>query len=900
MEAIKVIRYCEEKEKKKYRKVKFRYFDLQNKACDLSDSAENIHQLVEAEKYLRRALKLTDKNPYARASAYHDFGVLYFTHFSMFPGGLTTNLRKAESYFKRALDSSKRKEFPDDYASSLSQLGATYRRAAMDPLWHQSPDECLSKAEQLHNRALKVLSNSLPKFIRLNQSSVVYFNLASVMFDTGREVDGCDIQATACECYLEALSIASHGPLITQLKIKPRQILPLTFARLNYFSDKQKHKKLCEKIKNICPRLGIDPLSLELTNPISDIANPRHEIMVLVHRALNNYSLEHINALKRKLSSLMEVRRATSTDQESDSVGVLIQQACSGLARILSKNEQALRAFAELENVSAMRFCESAANHWNIPENRVANALRLNQGILGSTYYRLNEWPLLFKDDTPATIQIKLRESIDNFICTKNDRAHLHQDISKKKYETKYLKTIEIASKHDDPVEFLSGTATKCLNDIKKIESNVNRLDPSFAERSKRDNSIKEDDIKLALRHHPELTVIKIDIEDGYSDALFLVAYIDNSKVIVKSVLIDLPKQIINQVAEMINGGNRNCEDWELDFVDWEDILPANCKSVGLLPSFFASHIPWIATGTIGNRLFEFVDEVNWIPSVMYLYKNSKYLNAKCGTYKAQGGNTLFEEFAEHSLLTGDENCSKSSLISKVNDAEIFTYYGHCEHQYPHRPLLLFRDYKITDLELSDSVRGAERIELWACQSGSNIPLHILASNVNEAFGMDMRMLEWGAKTAIGTLWAVPEFVTAHIKNRYELFLCDGMPASAALLSAQRWWITEGADKVLEEIKIIGKTGYLESLNYNCTDGKTMEALLGPVLSSNRKIDTLDFDQLMKEFKHPSSWAGIRFCGIKTAKRTYINKEKLELNSEDKSFLSNLITEMALESGFVE
>jgi len=900
MEDRKLAKYLEQQNLVKYRKVKPRYIELNTKAIELSKNVEDVKQLIEAEKYFQKALKLTDKNLYMKASAHHELGVFYFTHFARLPGGQNKNLRLAEKFFNRALSSPERKKFSDHYASSLSQLAATYRRAAMEPLWHQTPEACLEQAEKLHKKALKALKallNTLPDFIRLDQSATVNFNLASVLFDAGRIMDGCNTQAEAFWCYMNTINAAPSEVYISKINISPAQILPLTFARLNHFSTKAEHKSLCEFISKISPNFGIDPLVLLSTAPDIDITNPLTEIKCLVQVALSDNTDASEGKLRKKLLNLMESRRSAETDQEADRVAALIQQACSGLARILSNNNEGLRAFAELENVSAMRFCESAANHWLIPENKIAYNLKPTQGRLGSSYYQLNEWRLLFKGDKLETIQNQLKNSIVMF--KEQGISSINQEVSQQVYDNKYVKIIEAASINKRPAEFLSKVAEGYLRDFTKLGDCIDNLDPVYSQQCREIYSIKESDIKVALENHPELTLVKIDIEDHYNDALILVAYHDNNKVIVNSVSIELPKQIINQVAEMINEGQSAPEHWELDFIDWEKFLPKGCKNVGLLPSFFASHIPWIATGRSGYRLVDLVEEVNWLPSIMYLYMESKYFQYKRGTYMAQGGATLFDNLAHNVQLANESDSSKSDVLKMVNDAKVFSYYGHCEHRYPDRPTLLFQNCTINDMELSSAVRGATRVELWACQSGSNIPLHILPSNVNEAFGMDMRMLEWGAKTSMGTLWAVPELVTAHIKRHYDSLLAKGNSASAALLSSQRWWINKGADDVLNEIKTNGKTNYLNSIHYNGSNDNSTRAVLGPVLSSNDSLKAMDFDVLRESFKHPSSWAGIRFCGLSTAKSTFIDKEKIELNEADKLKLSQLINEMDLESGFI-
>jgi tetratricopeptide (TPR) repeat protein len=897
MENRKLAKYLEQQHLVKYRRVKPRYIEHNTKAIELTNTVADVKQLIEAEKYFKKALKLTDKNPYMKASAHHELGAFYFTHFARLPGGSNKNLKLAEMFFNRAISSLERKQFPDNYASSLSQLAATYRRASMEPLWHQPPEECLEQAEKLHKKALNVLSNSLPDFIRLNQSAIIHFNLASVLFDAGRKVDACNIQASAFECYIAAMNAAPDASFISKMSLKPLQILPLTFARLNYFSDKPEHKDLCKKITEISPSLGVDPFILLRTNPVADIANPLVEIQHLVHQALKSNSFEGTKVLRDKLTQLMEIRRSTSTDQEADRLGVLIQQTCSGLARVLSKNNEELKAFAELENVSAMRFCESSANHWIIPEDKIANNLKQAQGRLGSSYYGLNELALVLKGGKLETIQTHLKDCA--VILSRQNEVEFDHENSQIFNDKKYREVIEAASTNNKPVEFLSNVAEVCLKDFNKLGSCIGNLAPAYYQQCRETYFIKERDIKAALENHPELTLVKIDIEDHYNDALILVAYHENNKVRVNSFSIELPKQIINQVAEKITSGKLASEHWELDFIDWEPLLPRGCQNVGLLPSFFASHIPWLATGLSGYRLVDLVEEVNWLPSIMYLYMESKYFQYKIGTYMAQGGDTLFDNLAHNAQLVNENDFSKSDVLKKVNDAKVFSYYGHCEHSYPGRPTLLLQNCTIKDIDLSSAVRGATRVELWACQSGSNIPLHILPSNVNEAFGMDMRMLEWGAKTSIGTLWAVPELVTAHIKRHYESLLASGKSASVALLSSQRWWINKGADDVLNDIKTNGKTNYLNSIKYNSFNYNFIDAPLGPVLSSNDNVNTVDLDALRESFKHPSSWAGIRFCGVSTAKSTFIEKEKIELNEADNIKLNKLINEMSLESGFI-
>ena len=274
---------------------------------------------------------MASKNDYTKASACHELGVFYFTHFAHLPGAPHSNLNKAVSFFSRAIESKQRQQFPDKHASSLSQLGATYRRAANEHLWHLSKQESLIKSQQLHEAALRVLDGDIPIFIRLNSQSIIYFNLAATLLDAEKVAEACDAQAKAFHCFMGAIEWAqSNVPYLGlegSMSLKPNQILSPTFALLFHFSDNVEHKDLCHSILEIAPVFGLDPLDLMRTNPYADISNPIVEIQQLVKEVDRNSTAENIDKLSNKLHSLMMSRQSTETDQESDRVGVLIQQA---------------------------------------------------------------------------------------------------------------------------------------------------------------------------------------------------------------------------------------------------------------------------------------------------------------------------------------------------------------------------------------------------------------------------------------------------------------------------------------------------------------------------------------------------------------------------------------------
>ncbi|MCT8988291.1 hypothetical protein [Shewanella phaeophyticola] len=380
-------------------KVKPIYHQYIQEGIMLTDTVDDKDSLKQALRCFEKALALASKNDYTKASACHELGVFYFTHFAHLPGAPNSNLNKAVSFFSRAIESKQRQQFPDKHASSLSQLAATYRRAANEHLWHLSKQESLIKSQQLHEAALRVLDGDIPIFIRLNSQSIIYFNLAATLLDAEKVAEACDAQAKAFHCFMGAIEWAqSNVPYLGlegSMSLKFDQILPITFARLSHFSNNDEHKQLCHFIGEIAPSFGLDPLDFMRVNPYVDISNPIVEIQKLVNEAERNSTVANIEKLSVKIHSLMTSRQSTETDQESDRVGVLIQQASSGLARILAKNKDFLRAFITLENTSGMRFCENASLCWFYAKNPVVQMLVETKRKLGGAYYGLNELALM-------------------------------------------------------------------------------------------------------------------------------------------------------------------------------------------------------------------------------------------------------------------------------------------------------------------------------------------------------------------------------------------------------------------------------------------------------------------------------------------------------------------------
>ncbi|ELB2766023.1 CHAT domain-containing protein [Vibrio alginolyticus] len=870
-------------------RVKIKWFELTETAKSLLET-KDATSILKAEKLLSKALKVALKEPLARASTCHDLGVLHFTYHIELPGGTYHNLNKAIQYFNRAIDTPQRRSTPEKYASSLSQLAVTYRRAAHEYLWPDKDINCLEKAKLLHGQAIDTLQSSeVPQAIKDGQLSIIYFNLASVLFDQGLNQSACELQSLSVALYLDYQNY--HLPTFMSI-MAPEQALGLSYARLMHFSDSQHHKELCKTILDIAPQFGIDPLKIMSINPTVDLSKPELQVDYLVSNTLSNPNRENIGSLVRKQFELMDNRRFCKSDPEADYLASLAQRICSGLARVLVKENDALNALRYLENCSALRFCESANKHWQQPSTKLAGTLWNELLQLGASYHTLNELALMLEHVQEKELQPLIQACYES-----SQQASMLEELTLNTVFYNASKLPEVVSgalDNKDPIDYLRIQANYCFEDFQKLENLIYQLEPSFVEYRGSDSAIDISHFKKALRTHDDLTLVRIDIESGFDDALILVAKLVNGEIVVKGHIVEVPNGLVNHIAEFIRGDSDADEHWPLDFVDWSEILPNDCKRVGLLTSFFASQIPWVATGIKGKELYTLVEEVNCLPTVLYLCNHVTHFNKRSGAKCINGGETRFHNVANQHVPDLMSNVSKSDFVDAVRSSEVLSYYGHCAHEFPNRPSLKTKHFDLHDLELVNQVAGMERVEFWACQSGSNIPLSVFSIPVNEAFGFDMRMIEWGAASSIGSLWALPDIVTAHIKSHYDQLVINGSSPSKALLAAQNWWVSQGAKAELNKMRELGLSPYLNTLGCN----ESLDGLLGPMKTKESRNEG-ELKQAERLFLHPSSWAGLRFCGVEDQINRAVCKEQVELKADEMNSLKNHLAQQQLKSGFI-
>ena len=502
------------------------------------------------------------------------------------------------------------------------------------------------------------------------------------------------------------------------------------------------------------------------------------------------------------------------------------------------------------------------------------------KGVLGSAYYFLTHNALALEHSDAESRKVM----IDNFVVRINSYSSESGRINRLYVnDKKFIADITKACRSSDPIYEIKLLANKYYNDIETL--NIKALDMSEC------SEVSQSHIEAVTKKYSDIVYIKIDIQSSFKNILFIVLHQTNEGLLTKSVELPSPLDLIDRFVDMESNEDIFSIIWELNFIDWSEILPGGVSRVALLPSFWASFIPWVAVGKQGGRLMDIVDDVVWLPSILSLYHHNISYTERSSHYQLEGKGTAYNRSKMSEVST------KYQLLELLSTKDSFSYFGHAEQKNGSKALLKYGNFDIHADELLSAVNGMSLVEVWACQSGKNIPDLFLSSPVNEPFGLDMTMLKFGVDSAIGSLWSVPEFSTLHIKSYYDEQKNLGVTPSKALLSAQKWWVNTGVDEVLTKIELTGLDSYLNSIGGD--DNSPPDSLLGPIKNMVEK-DAWDLEVLRKKLKHPYAWAAFRFCGLPEHKGIRRDPDYYKLDESECLELSSLISSLNLKSGFVE
>jgi len=305
-----------------------------------------------------------------------------------------------------------------------------------------------------------------------------------------------------------------------------------------------------------------------------------------------------------------------------------------------------------------------------------------------------------------------------------------------------------------------------------------------------------------------------------------------------------------------------------------DGLLPENLTHLVVLPSILASLVPWAAVRADGRQLVERFDSITVLPNLISRWARPSPGVARTGALTVAPGDvadgTCFHDLLLAVRLPEErrlerENATVTNVEDALAEADVVTFFAHGAGE----------GLVATGIQLVDGVlepasadfewAGLERVELWACQSGVNIPADGLHPFVDEGFGLDVQLHHLGVRSTIGTLWEVSDYVTACLAHRYRTALLASQPAPEALVTAQRWWLDEAVPDLIELLMESDEDTALICF---------AEGLIGrPPQSdavSNARLGAIgdgedaheDHAAFADFLRHPSTWAGTRFVGV--------------------------------------
>lgn len=548
------------------------------------------------------------------------------------------------------------------------------------------------------------------------------------------------------------------------------------------------------------------------------------------------------------------------------------QAAAHKAARLHLEEEDALEAFFTLEDVSGLRFAENVDAFTHIHGDPVLRVLASYHHGKSSTAVMLEDFSSRLVHgmvDIPTLLQ-----HIKKFEIPAED-SYSRDELNA------LIQILEEASRHPDTMGFLAQKAREVGEDAIRLRDRIRQMDPSIVpERNKPWlYRLSRDVVRDLLLEYPGHALVRLSLAE---DLLVIVVWLEGDELKARHHRVNVPKELFPRIARQ----RQNSKDAplkllqkiakDLESIDLSPAFPPHRMAHAvLLPSYAASLLPLGALGPRGKMLLDHFDALSWTPSVAPLFIRQGPTAPRHGVVSVAPGETLHHSFAfglrlpSETRIEGPE-ATEERILAAARTADVVCLYTHGQHAGERGPHVCLHGEEYLD-EPSPVAgwAGMERIELWACQSGVNLPTDPLVPHVDEAFGLDVQFVRNGVRSAIGTLWSVPDFVTACIVRTYRRGLRNGLPAPHALAEAQRFWRDEGIKSLLDHLTKAttveaGLRAFKATLGGELgeeTHDADLLTFLGPAATPREDPQRRMLEQLQR-LAHPLAWAGFRFVGV--------------------------------------
>lgn len=921
---------------------------------DRAIHAETLGEWAQAVELSRQAAALfeeSDRSPSA-AACWHTLAEMLVTPGA--PGVRLYNLLEAEKYFLRAMASPSRDPKVDPYRAAISRdgLSKVYRDLAKISRGDKKL-ELLQKAIQISEKAVSIARDcGMDKWLQTSSCLLTLGNHHSAC--------GPDHQKQAVKCYQEGLRLVAHMRSDPDLKEQLRTCAPnlevlhrLNLARIQVLSENEADRlgarSLFRELIRSELRQYADEARMELARLLLSDPNDaaRSEAQTLLKSVVNS-SWRHSNrnllaellqasgllaeahkVLFEKLTSLLEEWHSTGTSEYGAHVQIELSKTSRQIADVYVEQGRPLEAFLRIENVAALTFYESLRYLVPLPADPVARGLFWARGGLNAVAAHIERKIAYLSHIPEEHHQEVLGESLDGL--QKLDPAQdlqieqLRQsgDLPEHHFYVRQRMIDMLAS------AFASKAPVGTLRQSRKaLEDEIDRLDQQIHERDPAFHALNQyvalDITKSHLEHlfeqWPDILLLRVYLS---SDLLTISVWAENGEVKSRAHRQEITPELADAIQEIMHTrGSQGAAlasarlSSSVAAIDLTAALPENRPArVMVLPSNFAAWMPLNALGAPGKTLLDLFESVHWLPNLSPLVLPQRPTRPRTGRVMVLPPGTHNAQLARLHPMPDEVRLEGAAarlapVLEQARGAEVLSFFTHHAHGIetpgeaeegeapPALPgLSLAEGDRFTEKNALPSMFfGMERVELWACESGVDVPNQPLIPPHDDAFGLDAHFLKQGVRTAIGTLWKVPDFVTACLVSHYRQRLEQGVNAARALADAQRWWRDEGVQTLrsyLEQLPIDAALAQFSgTLGVHPTgaDASKLEHSLGAAPAQGPLIGP-ELEALMATLSSPLAWAGFRFLGITGIRSDESWSEELEhpLTTEERSEVDSIL-----------
>jgi CHAT domain-containing protein/tetratricopeptide (TPR) repeat protein len=837
-------------------------------ALTASDRHEEAHEL------LLEAVRLHPETDLGAAagSARHDLG----HSFSCRRLGVhIENLLAAERCFRASLACPSRASHPFRAVQTQRSLALCLRHRAAEHPDAEMSLRLLDDAEELLRKASATAEAVGP--VGWTLAAGCFVNLGNLLMDQREDVDA------ALTAYRRGLELHREAAKLAPSERDEYDLNVLAAARA-YFRRRRK---------------GDTERALELVKEVLRDGNGRHigtarliaadawmatkdgrrqekaleQLEAINFSALDPEKLQHAADLFRRLKKLDQAitlleglidnairdRSQAKADHAADEAALRAHQVAAVAARLYVEKGDHIAAFFVLENSSALRFIETASTFTWRPAEPVARELlrelrryQADAAMLDQMASMLERAPRDFGRQILS--EASAREAADP---NEPDALHLLQE----------------CANDDDPVARFrreSGALLPVVNRIMTILAH--QYPEASAAFGACDNILDRRGLGTLLDELPGNVLVRISLA---KNLLVVATWHENGKIVTRAHRLPIGPdlwRLLEDARQPGLGSARGALTAMLERLDLSPALPEGRRErVIMLPSSGAAFLPLGALGPPGKRLLDRFDSILWLPSLYPLRSRQDAHPPRERTLIVTPGGTALRDLAvgdagSDEVRLDDADATRSEVLDRATTADVVCFYTHGRHEAIEGPSIALTDGIIDSSDLSSRWEGAERVELWACETGVSIPPDPLTPlDVDEPFGLDFAFLGIGVRSAIGTLWEVPEIVTAAIVRRYRRHIASGSDPARALADAQRWWLVEGLPSLLGLLD--GRSqqdaieAFVSALGGEGTIGDGLETL-GPRKDPSKPMDASEIQRWREHLTCPVSWAGFRFVGV--------------------------------------